>query len=172
MRLRPATEDFDGAGVPSNLTAVQWSPPYGSASAGGGTLAVDGARVQDIGTYPVGEVLEFSATFSGAASQNIGFGVTLDDGPWAIISTGSGGGLGASTRAAPGATGTFDPLPVPVPTARTPSASSGRRPRSATTSHGRPAPAGGDAALSITTPMRPIMSDYTADGNLLAVDSL
>jgi hypothetical protein len=115
VRLRPATEEFDGIGLPANLTAAQWSPPYGTANAGGGTLAIDGTRVQDTGTYPVGEVLEVGATFSGALAQHIGFGVTLDDGPWAIISTGSGGGVGASTRAAPGATATFDPIAVPVP---------------------------------------------------------
>lgn len=173
VRLRPATEDFDGAGLPSNLTAVLWSPPYGAVNAGGGTLAVDGARVQDTGTYPVGEVLEFSATFSGAAAQHIGFGVTLDDGPWAIISTGSGGGLGASTRAAPGATATFDPITVPVPngenTFRIEWSPTEVRyyvyvdglPHLVVT---RP--------VSITTPMRPIMSDYTADGSPLAVDSL
>lgn len=173
VRLRPATEDFDGAGLPSNLTAVQWSPPYGTANAGGGALTVDGARVESTGTYPVGQVLEFGATFSGAPAQHIGFGVTLSDGPWAIISTGSGGGVGASTRAAPGATATFDPISVPVPNGEntfriewSPSEVRyyvyvGGLPQLAVT---RP--------VSITTPMRPIMSDYSADGNPLAVDVL
>jgi hypothetical protein len=173
VRLRPATEDFDGIGLPSDLTAIQWSPPYGTANAGGGALAIDGARVLDSGTYPVGEVLEFSATFSGAPAQHIGFGVTLDDGPWAIISTGSGGAVGASTRAAPGATATFDPIAVPVP-----NGANTFRIEWSPTEVRYYVYVGGLPQLvvtrpvSITTPMRPIMSDYTADGNPLLVDSL
>jgi hypothetical protein len=173
VRLRPATEDFDGTGLPSDLTVVQWSPPYGTAGAGGGTLAVDGARVQGTTTYAPGQALEFSASFAGAAAEHVGFGVTLEDGPWALISSGGGGGLGASTSAAPGATPTFDPISVPDPAGE----NTYRIEWSATDVRyyvyvGGVARLVASRPVAISSQMRPIVSDYTADGRPVTVDQL
>jgi hypothetical protein len=173
VRLRPATEGFDGTGLPSNLTAVQWSPPYGTAGAGGGTLAVDGARVQGPTTYAPSQALEFTASFSGAPAEHVGFGVTLEDGPWALISTGAGGGLGASTSAAPGATPTFDPIAVPDPAGE-----NTYRIEWSPTDVRYYVYVGGVELLvasrpvAISSQMRPIVSDYTADGRPVTVDQL
>ena len=173
VRLRPATEDFGGTTLPVGLVATPWSPPSGTASVGAGVLAVDGARVQEATTYAPGEALEFSATFSGAPAEHVGFGVTLEDGPWAIISTGAGGALGASTRAAPGATTTFDPISVLDPAGE----NSFRIEWSATEVRYYVYVDGAEQLVAsrpvaITSQMRPIVSDYTADGRAVRVDSL
>jgi hypothetical protein len=173
LRLKPATEAFDGTSLPVGLTATPWAPPSGTASVGAGVLAVDGARVQGMTTYAPGEALEFSAKFSGAAAQYVGFGVTLEDGPWAIIGTGGGGGLGASTSAAPGATPTFDPISVLDPAGE----NTYRIEWSATgvkyyvNVDGVPKLVA-SRPVAIASQMRPIVSDYTADGRAVTVDSL
>jgi hypothetical protein len=172
VRLKPATEGFDGTSLPVGLTATPWGPS-GTASVGGGVLAVDGARVQGATTYAPGEAFEFSATFSGAAAQYVGFGDTLEDGPWAIIGTGGGGALGASTRAAPGATPTFDPISVLDPAGE----NTYRIEWSATGVNyyvnvdGAPKLIA-SRPVAIASQMRPIVSDYTADGRAVTVDSL
>jgi hypothetical protein len=173
VRLKPATEGFDGTSLPVGLTATPWAPPSGTVSVGAGVLAVDGARVQGATTYAPGEALEFSATFSGAAAQYVGFGDTLEDGPWAIIGTGGGGALGASTRAAPGATPTFDPISVLDPAGE----NTYRIEWSATGVNyyvnvdGAPKLIA-SRPVAIASQMRPIVSDYTADGRAVTVDSL
>jgi hypothetical protein len=172
VRLKPATEGFDGTSLPVGLTATSWTPPSGTASVGAGVLAVDGERVQGA-TYAPGQALEFSATFSGAAAQHVGFGVTLEDGPWAIISTGGGGGLGASTRAAPGATTTFDPFSVLDPAGK----NTFRIEWSATAVRyyvnvdGVPKLVA-SRPVAITSQMRPVVSDYAVDGSAVTVDWL
>jgi hypothetical protein len=172
VRLKPATEGFDGTSLPVGLTSTPWGSG-GTASVGAGVLAVDGARVQGATTYGPGEAIEFSARFSGAAAQYVGFGDTLEDGPWAIIGTGGGGGLGASTRAAPGATPTFDPISVLDPVGE----NTYRIEWSATgvtyyvNVDGVPKLIA-SRPVAIASQMRPIVSDYTADGKPVTVDSL
>ncbi len=173
VRLKPATEGFDGASLPVGLTATPWAPPSGTATVGSGVLAVDGARVQGAPAYAPGEALEFSATFSGAPAEHVGFGVMLEDGPWAIISTGAGGALGASTRAAPGATTTFDPISVLDPAGE----NTYRIEWSATEVRYYVYVDGAEQLVAsrpvaITSQMRPIVSDYTADGRAVTIDSL
>ena len=172
VRLKPATDDFDGTSLPAGLVATPWSPPSGTASVGAGVLAVDGARVQRAATYAPGEALEFTASFA-AAAEHVGFGVTLEDGPWALISTGGGGGLGASTSAAPGATPTFDPISVPDPAGE----NTFRIEWSATDVRyyvyvGGVAQLVASRPVAISSQMRPIVSDYTADGRPVTVDQL
>jgi hypothetical protein len=172
VRLKPATEGFDGTSLPVGLTATAWGPS-GTASVGGGVLAVDGARVHGATIYGPGEAIEFSATFSGAPAQYVGFGVTLEDGPWAIIGTAGGGGLFASTRAAPGATPTLDPISVLDPAGE----NTYRIEWSATgvsyyvNVDGAPKLIA-SRPVAIASQMRPIVSDYTADGRAVTVDSL
>jgi hypothetical protein len=173
VRLKPAIDDFDGTSLPAGLVATPWEPPSGTASVGGGVLAVDGARVQRAATYAPGEALEFTASFAGVAAEHIGFGVTLEDGPWALISTGGGGGLGASTRAAPGATPTFDPISVPDPVGK----NTYRIEWSATDVRyyvymGGVAQLVASRPVAISSQMRPIVSDYTADGRSVTVNQL
>lgn len=84
------TEQFD-AGLPPSLVPALWSPPAGTATVAAGALAVDGARVVDVRDYVPGQSLEFRATFSNAASEHVGFGKTLETGPWAIFTTADGG---------------------------------------------------------------------------------
>jgi hypothetical protein len=173
VRLKPAIDWFAGTSLPVGLSGAQWAPPNGTWSVGAGVLTADGARVQGATTYAPGEELETSASFSGAAAQHVGFAVTLDDGPWAIISTGGGGGLGASTRATPGATPTFDPISVPNPTG-----SNTYRIEWSATAVRYYLNVGGVAQLvasrpvAITSQMRPMVSDYTADSRSVRVNSL
>lgn len=173
VRLKPATEDFDGTSLPAGLTVTRWAPASGAASVAGGVLMVDGARVAGAPSYPPGQVLEFTAAFSGAASQHVGFGVTLEDAPWAVISTGSGGGLGASTLATPGGTPTFDPISVPNPTG----ANTYRIEWSPTDVKYYVYVAGvpqlvATRPMAIAGQMRPVVSDYTTGGGDVEVNSL
>jgi hypothetical protein len=173
VRLKPATEDFSGTSLPAGLAVTPWAPPTGAASVAGGVLTVDGARVQGAPSYPPGQVLEFTAAFSGAASQNVGFGVTLESGPWATIGTGTGAGLGASTLAAPGGTPTFDPISVPDPIGE-----NTYRIAWSPTDVKYYVYVAGVAQLVATRPvaiaaqMRPVVSDYTAGGGDVEVNSL
>jgi hypothetical protein len=173
VRLKPATEDFDGTSLPAGLTVTRWASPSGAATVAGGVLMVDGARVAGAPSYPPGQVLEFTAAFSGAPSQHVGFGVTLEGAPWALISTGSGGGLGASTLATPGGTPTFDPISVPNP-----SGANTYRIEWSPTDVKYYVYVAGVPQLVATRPvtiagqMRPVVSDYTADGGDVEVSSL
>jgi hypothetical protein len=90
-------------------TATSWPGGTGSATVSGGSLTVNGARVNGDGAadYQTGKVLEFRATFGAVPSQNVGFGDTFDNAPWAMFSTGNGtdlpAGLYARTRNTAGA---------------------------------------------------------------------
>jgi hypothetical protein len=103
------TEPFNGPNLPASMEHVQWAPPAGTAAVDvlTGMLNVDGERVTDTRFYDPGQTLEFRATFSPTApAQHVGFGNTLEAGPWAIISTGGGGSgldLQVSTQPVQGA---------------------------------------------------------------------
>jgi hypothetical protein len=98
--LRPtAGAEFGGTAIPAGWTVGTWHES-GTATVSGGTLAADGAWAGTTAFYPAGRSLEFIATFTGAPYQHVGFGETLEGAPWAIFSTGSGGGLFARTASA------------------------------------------------------------------------
>jgi hypothetical protein len=168
------TEQFNGTSLPAGLTATQWTPGTGAATVSGGSLAADGVRVSGDTMYQPDQTLEFHAAFSGAASQHVGFGNTLEDGPWAIFSTQNGGSdVFARTRAASG---------VPDD------------PANVTLISGLSNPTGlhtyriewvasqvkyyvdgvlvATHAVAIASPMRPVVSDFAAgDGQAVTVDS-
>jgi hypothetical protein len=91
----PVSENFPGSALPGGWTATPWTPGQGGGSVAGGSVTVDGARVNDSPMYaptPTQPLtLEFRATFGNVIYQNVGFGDTFGtpDGPWAMFSTGS-----------------------------------------------------------------------------------
>ncbi len=89
--------EFSGTALPTgwSTTTVQTG---GTATVAAGNLTVDGARSYTAATYGAGRSLEFVATFSGAANQHVGFGVTLNESPWAMFGTRSGGSVYARSR--------------------------------------------------------------------------
>jgi Glycosyl hydrolases family 16 len=110
VRLRPMvlSEGFDDPGptLPATLTSEQWSPPGGTAIVGSGSLTIDGTRVHPPDTAQTApEVLELRATFANTPFQHVGLGITFNEPPWAMFSTGGGAldtGLYARTRDADG----------------------------------------------------------------------
>ena len=92
-----AGTEFSGSSPPVDWFATPWQTG-GGATVGGGSLAIDGAASGTNATYTAGRVLEFAATFSGAAHQHAGFGVDFNGEPWAMFSTAGGGGLFARTN--------------------------------------------------------------------------
>jgi hypothetical protein len=66
--------EFSGTALPTGWTSSVQSG--GFATVGNGSVTVDGATVLAPTTYSAGHTLEFVATFSGAADQNVGFGLT------------------------------------------------------------------------------------------------
>ena len=87
---------FDGTSLPDGWTSTPWAAG-GAATVSGGSLTVDGARVDSGFSAPQGSVLDFHATFAGDAAQHIGFATDFDQEPWALFSTRSGGGIYART---------------------------------------------------------------------------
>ena len=75
--------------LPASWSVVQWNSGFGGATVNqaAGLMTVDGARVDTNAYVFAGRSLEFVAKFAGDASQHVGFGVTLNDVPWAIFST-------------------------------------------------------------------------------------
>ena len=97
VTLRPsAGAEFSGSALPAGWSSFIWNAG-GSATVAAGTLSVDGARVNTDAMFGPGQTLEFVATFGTERFRHVGFGITLDDGPWAMFSTGSGGALLART---------------------------------------------------------------------------
>ncbi|HET7486307.1 MAG TPA: DUF4082 domain-containing protein, partial [Acidimicrobiales bacterium] len=97
VALAPADGGEFSSGLPAGwaTTAIQTG---GTATVSGGKVTVDGARIAPTPTYAAGRSLEFSATFSGQAGQSVGFGLTLNESPWAMFGTNGGGSLYARSR--------------------------------------------------------------------------
>jgi hypothetical protein len=89
--------EFSGTALPTGWSATPWVSG-GGATVGGGALTVDGAVVGPPTSYAAGRSLEFAATFSSAPYEHVGFGTDFNAPPWAIFSTGTGGGLLARTN--------------------------------------------------------------------------
>jgi len=97
MPLSAGQVTFGVPSLPDDWFTVPWSAG-GAANATGGNLVVGGARVGTNGLYGPGEILEFTANFSGDPWQHIGFGTDYNAGPWIIFSTFQGGQLYARTN--------------------------------------------------------------------------
>jgi hypothetical protein len=183
LRLKRSTlsENFDGSALPGELAVTAWQSG-GQAIVAGGSLTVLGARVTDVSPSPTyaAQSLEFRATFGGDGFQNVGFGNTFEDAPWAMFSTGNAPGdpslpegLYARTLALPLGTGTPSNTAI-----------SGVDPRQPHTYRidwsptdvsfyvdDRPA-AVATSGDDIAGPMRAIVSDLLVGGDLVGVDWL
>jgi len=106
--------EFEGDALPAGWTGHQ-ADPGGTAVVAGGLLTLDGARAHPdaVFAFPTGDevrVLEYEATFTAAVHQHAGFGLTLQEYPYAIFSTyGDGASLRCHTRL-DAATGTISDL--------------------------------------------------------------
>jgi N,N-dimethylformamidase beta subunit-like, C-terminal/Domain of unknown function (DUF4082)/Bacterial Ig-like domain/Calx-beta domain/Bacterial Ig domain/Purple acid Phosphatase, N-terminal domain len=156
--------EFSGAALPTGWTSELWNAG-GAAMVAGGMLSVDGARANTDALFGPGRALDFVATFGTAASQHVGFGVTLNETPWAIFSTGTGGSLLARTH-----TGTT-PTDTVIP-GNWLNAPHDFRIEWNTSSVVFLIDGGVVAthAVTIDTNMRPIASDFTVGGNVPTVN--
>jgi hypothetical protein len=124
LKLGTVAENFDTA-LPSGWAATPWPNGQtgpnvgGNAAVSGGQLIVDGARVSDANatpTFSAPQTLEFRAAFGNDEFQNIGFGDTFENGPWAMFSTGptaaTPGSFFARTMTAAGGTQIDTAIPV------------------------------------------------------------
>ena len=84
----------------------------GTATVNGGQLTLDGARAGTDAILRPGRSMEFVATFTGQASQHVGFVADAASGaPWAIFSTMNGDGLYARSASGSEAPNTLIPIP-------------------------------------------------------------
>ena len=94
LQLTMKTEPFNGPGLPAGTTPQRPGPPASTGNrrtVTSGVLTVDGARVNGATKYrgpgpDPGVPRDVSRR--GDGFQHVGFGNTLDDGPWAMFSTG------------------------------------------------------------------------------------
>jgi hypothetical protein len=156
--------EFSGSTLPSGWSTTAWGSG-GSAVVGGGVITLDGYRVSTDSVYAPGRSLEFVATFSGDGYEHIGLGLTFNETPWMIFSTGGGGGLLARTNN--GSTSTDTPIPgswLGAP----------HRFRIDWTSTGVVYSIDGTQvashAIAVTTSVRPIASDLFSGGGTVTVD--
>ncbi|HEY6865850.1 MAG TPA: FlgD immunoglobulin-like domain containing protein, partial [Candidatus Eisenbacteria bacterium] len=184
--LKPALiEEFRGASLPPDWGTYAWISG-GAATVAGGLLRADGARANpDPYALTPGDShrvvsVEFLATLSGDPLQHVGLGAgdnttVFNTYPWAIFSTGPGGGV---VMARTNAAGTSVDVAIPGP---------GNEPSSywlgaphrfridwSTTSvdyfidgvlrHSEP--------VAVPGPMRPAASDYAPGGGVVSVDWL
>src|SRR5262249_48572704 len=93
LTLAPtAGAEFAGTALPADWSSTTWTTG-GTATVSGGLLRVDGARAGSNTMFGPGSSLDFIATLSGAAFQNVGLGTDFNSTPWAMFSTGSTGGV-------------------------------------------------------------------------------
>jgi hypothetical protein len=157
--------DFTSA-LPAGWTSTPW-PSGGSSTISSGVLTVNGARVNPTALFTPGRTLEFVATFSSDGYQHAGFGVALDNMPWAIFSTGAGGVLMARTHNGSAELNTMlsaSLLNTPH-TFRIDWTSTSvvyRVDGAQVASH----------PIAIASQMRPVASDYLASGGSLRLDSM
>ena len=98
MTLAPAAgSEFSGTSLQASWASSVLAAG-GAVTVSGGSLQVDGAWARTTGTFAPGRTLEFIATFTSTANQSVGLGNTLNESPWAMFSTRSGGALRVSTR--------------------------------------------------------------------------
>lgn len=95
--LLPTVGNEFSVPLPASWSTLIWNGG-GSVTVGGGTVTLDGARVGTTALYTAGSSVEFTATFSGAPWQHVGFGTDFNGAPFAIFSTKEGGTLYARTN--------------------------------------------------------------------------
>ncbi len=78
--------EFFGVAMPAGWETVPWAGGGGAVVAGG-SVAVDGARINTAALYGPGRSVEFVATFGAANNQHAGFAVDFNAPPWAMFST-------------------------------------------------------------------------------------
>jgi hypothetical protein len=112
--LRPAAAtEFPGSSLSPGWSVVSGTGP---ATVGSGVLTVNGSTVGPAGSYAPGQSVEAAATFTAGPHEHVGFGVNLTataGDAWAIISTGAGG-TGLLARCWTGS-GAFDTQSTPIP---------------------------------------------------------
>ena len=89
--------EFTLAGLPPGWSTAPLVA-NGTAIVSSGRANVDGARLSTDALFAPGAALEFVATFGAESFQHIGFGLTLNETPWALFSTGGGTGVYARTN--------------------------------------------------------------------------
>jgi hypothetical protein len=168
ISLQPAVGgDFFGTALPAGWSSAEWNAG-GASTVSGGMLLVDGARANTDALFGPGQSLEFVATFGSNPFRHVGFGVTLNDAPWAIFSTFSGdGSLYARTNNGTSSSETLIPgnwlnAPHRYRVDWTPTAVVYFIDGVVVATHN----------AVITTNMRPLASDLHADANPLRVDWL
>jgi len=167
ITLAPAVgAEFDGSALPTGWSAVSW----GGATiidVSGGALNIDGARASTDALFAPARSLEFSATFSGAPYEHVGFGLTFNETPWAIFSSGAGDALYArtnngSTAVDTALAGSWFGAPHKFRIDWTPTSVTYSIDGTAVVTH----------TIAIGASMRPIASDYGGDGRALTVQWL
>jgi hypothetical protein len=169
VQVIQTTEGFD-AGFPSSLLNATENAPGGTATVTSGVLHVDGDLVEGKQLLDPGEVAEFSATFSGATFQHVGFGTVLDlSAPFAVFTSADSGLLEARTFIPPTG-GQRTPLNIPAGVQHT-----FRIVWSASEVNyyvdGNPTPVA-THSQAIGTPMSLLVSDAAVGGGTVEVDSL
>ena len=89
--------EFPGNALPAGWESAIWSAGGGS-TVSSGALVVNGSRASTTATFTPGRALEFVATFTGEAFQHVGLGLTLNETPFILFSTNSGGAIWARTH--------------------------------------------------------------------------
>ncbi|HZY83378.1 MAG TPA: N,N-dimethylformamidase beta subunit family domain-containing protein, partial [Gemmataceae bacterium] len=163
--LKPAAgSEFFGTALPADWTSTPWASG-GTATVSGGLLTVDGALARTTALFTPGRSLEFVATFSGDAFQYAGLGTDLSGPPWAMFGTMSGGALYARTNNGTSSTDT----PIPGSWLRAPHdfridwATSG-------VTYWIDGIQVASHPIGITASMRPLASDATVGGGVVAVN--
>ncbi len=100
--------EFAGSTLPAGWFTTLWATG-GTGTVANDVLTVNGARSGTTALYGAGRSLEFVATFTGAANQNVGFSRTFGGSPWAMFSTNTGGSLFARSRSGTAITNTQIP---------------------------------------------------------------
>jgi hypothetical protein len=165
-------EEFTEPGIPDGWGGFTWSAG-GSIGVNAGWLTVDGALARTDTYYAPGQPLDVVATFQAAPHQHIGFGgggdtapQTFNTAPWAIFSTGSDG-TSLQARTWDGVSTTDQPIAGSW-------LGSAHAYRIEWTASGVQFFIDGSPVashpVSITSPMRIAISDFTAGGAVLAVD--
>lgn len=167
MPLWAGQVTFGVPGLPADWFTIPWSAG-GTANVTGGNLVVDGARTGTNGLYGPGEVLEFTANFSGDPWQHIGFGTDYNAGPWIIFSTFQGGQLYARTN-----TGSGQLIDTPLPAGWLGAPHRYRiewKPDSIVFSIDGSVIA--DHPLTVNSNLRPLISDLNVGGGSLGLSSI
>jgi hypothetical protein len=166
VQLQPAVgEEFAGPALPADWTVTPWATG-GTGLITGSALTVDGARAGTTAAHTADRSVEFVATLGATAFRHVGLGVDLNNAPWAIFSTGGGSlatGLWARTSQGGNSnTAVAGVLPTAPHRYRidwTPTTVQYFVDGALVATHPR----------AITTPMRPLASDFNTGGGNVPV---